>query len=124
MIPPRPLAPPEQLSLFGRTGHGHAHSGAQGGCRASKLERISWARLIKRTMGHNVDTCPDCGATMKIEGFVFAPDEIAAVLDGRGDPAADFSRSANPARAPPLQLSLDFASASGAHAPRRQARSS
>ncbi len=45
---------------------------------------------------------------MKIEGFVFDPDEITAVLDGRVDPAADFSRSANPARAPPLQLSLDF----------------
>jgi hypothetical protein len=108
VIPPRPPAVPEQLALpFGGKDQEPPHEGASG---LSKLQRISWAHLLKRTMDFDMETCPECGAVMKVEGFVLDPDEIALALDGHPG-QAEAARTEHPPRGPPVpsQLWFDFA---------------
>jgi hypothetical protein len=100
---------PDQLELpFG--GEVQAKATSPGASGLSALQRISWARLLKRAMGYDVETCPRCGAVMRVEGMVTDPDEIALALDEYNDTEDDAARTAHTPRGPPapLQLSFDF----------------
>jgi hypothetical protein len=110
VIPPRPQPLPEQLTLpfdAEEKPASHRHERASG---LSKLQRISWAQLLERTMDFDMETCPECGATMKVVGFVLDPDEIALALDGHPG-QAEAARTEHPPRGPPTpsQLWFDFA---------------
>jgi hypothetical protein len=61
-------------------------------------------------MDFDMETCPECGAVMKVEGFVLDPDEIALALDGHPG-QAEAARTEHPPRGPPApsQLWFDFA---------------
>lgn len=72
-----------------------------------KLQRMTWARLLKRMGGWDMDACPDCGAQLVIVGVILDPNEVTLVLSMRGllsVPQLDLS----PARGPPLRGQLSF----------------
>jgi hypothetical protein len=109
---------PEQLTLpFGDKADAEPRGG---GTRLSKVQRISWARLLERTMDFDMETCPDCGAVMKIEGFVLDPEEIALALDDHPEAEDDAARTSHPPRGPPLPSQLWFDFAVPKRAPRRE----
>ncbi len=76
--------------------------------RTPTLQRIAWARLLKR-IGYDMDSCPKCGAAMRVVSCVFAAEAIRKVLEARGEQSSPRTRP--PARAPP-QLSFGFATGS------------
>ncbi len=76
--------------------------------RIPKLQRIAWARLLKRVADYDMKTCPQCGGVMRVVQCVLAAEAIRAVLEARGDHSSPRSRPL--ARAPP-QLTFGFASA-------------
>ncbi len=76
--------------------------------RTPKLQRITWARLLKR-IGYEMETCPECGAVMRVVQCVLATEAIRTILEARGLRTSRWSLP--PARAPP-QMSFGFATAS------------
>jgi hypothetical protein len=85
--------------------------------RTPKLQRIGWARLLKR-IGYDMGVCPECGAAMRVVQCVLAAETIRAVLEARG--LQTRRRSRPPARAPP-QLSFGFATGFETSAPAKTA---
>ncbi len=75
--------------------------------RTPKLQRITWARLLKR-IGYEMETCPECGAVMRVVQCVLAAEAICKILAARGERNQNSQRTRPPARAPP-QLSFGFA---------------
>ncbi len=47
-------------------------------------KRMSWARLLARIFKVDVQACPECGDRMRMLGAVTLPEEIEAILQGRG----------------------------------------
>ncbi len=80
--------------------------------RTPKLQRIASARLLKR-IGYEMETCPRCGAVMRVVECVLAAEAIGTILAARGGHSHSSSRTGPPARAPP-QLSFGFASSAPA----------
>jgi hypothetical protein len=136
----RPLVVPQpesdtraqQLPLFGhrceqpaREADANALEPYAATATVTKPERIRWARLMRKTLDLDVETCPRCRATMKIVDVVLQPEVIRAILVARGE--LDDIVRAHPPRGRsyllPLQLSFGFASAS-ASATRARARAS
>jgi hypothetical protein len=61
--------------------------------------RISWARLLKRVFGLDVETCPACGDKMKIIASIEDPPVIRKILEHLGLPSKP--PMPWPARGPP-----------------------
>ena len=109
-----PSRPPDrsQLLLFNRSGEPtrSARCDADRSTSSStpKLQRIEWARLLKRMAGYDMETCPECGSQLQIVSAVFEPRAVQRALARRGalDPIPELSRS--PSRGPPAQLALDL----------------
>jgi len=78
--------------------------------RLPKLQRMNWARLLKRMADYDMDTCPECGAQLRMLSAVLDPAKVHRDLAGRGllDPIPELARS--PSRGPPTQLVLDLES--------------
>ena len=76
--------------------------------RTPKLQRISWARLLKRAGDYDMETCPDCGGVMRVVQCVFAAEPIRAILEARAEQGSPRTRPR--ARAPP-QLVFGFVGA-------------
>ena len=76
--------------------------------RIPKLQRIAWARLLKR-VGYDMETCPKCGAVMRVVQCVLATEAIRTILEARGEHSQSSPRTRPPARAPP-QMFFGFAS--------------
>ena len=64
----------------------------------SPKNRISWARLLKRVFGIDVETCSACGAKTKIIAAIEEPKVIKKILSHMGLPTAP---PIHPARGPP-----------------------
>ena len=98
--------------MFNRGG---AATTAARGCAQSataKLQRISWAKLLHRMGGWEMETCPRCGAGMATLRLVTNPDEVRRTLDAWSDSHQAEPRRQPKARAPPGvtgQLALAFA---------------
>jgi len=58
-----------------------------------------WAELLRRTFGIDIDTCPRCGARMRLIALITEPPEVARFLRHLGEPTEPPSRA--PARDPP-----------------------
>ena len=80
--------------------------------RTPKLQRIAWARLLKR-IGYEMERCPRCGAVMRVVQCVLAAEAIRTILAARGGHSHGSPRTGPPARAPP-QRSFGFASSTPA----------
>jgi hypothetical protein len=114
-----PSRPPDrsQLHLFKRSGEptrsARCDTDRSSSSSTPKLQRIEWARLLKRMAGYDMETCPDCGAQLQIVSAVFEPHEIQRALASRGllDPIPELSQS--PSRGPPAQLALDLETPDG-----------
>ncbi len=65
-----------------------------------KKTRISWARLLKRIFGVDVETCNLCGGKVKIISAIEDPKVIKKILDHIGLPS--MAPAPKPARGPPL----------------------
>lgn len=78
--------------------------------RLPKLQRMNWARLLKRMADYDMDTCPECGAQLRMLSAVLDPAKVHRDLAARGllDPIPELARS--PSRGPPTQLVLDLES--------------
>ena len=61
--------------------------------------RVSWARLLKRVFGLDVETCPACGDKMKIIAAIEDPPVIRKILEHLGLPSKP--PMPWPARGPP-----------------------
>jgi hypothetical protein len=46
--------------------------------------RISWARLLKRVFGIDIERCPHCGGTLKIIAAILESGAITKILDHLG----------------------------------------
>jgi len=64
-----------------------------------KKSRISWARLLKRIFGIDVETCNLCGGKVKIISAIEDPKVIKKILDHVGIPSV--APAPKPARGPP-----------------------
>jgi hypothetical protein len=64
-----------------------------------KKTRISWARLLKRIFGIDVETCNLCGGKVKIISAIEDPKVIKKILDHVGIPSV--APAPKPARGPP-----------------------
>jgi hypothetical protein len=64
-----------------------------------KARRISWARLLKRVFGIDVETCPKCKARVKIISAIEDPKVIKQILNHLG--LSSTPPVWTPARAPP-----------------------
>ncbi len=109
-----PARPPDgaQLPLFGRNGKpaGRACC-ASSPAKAStpKPPRIPWAKLLQRMAGYEMETCPHCGAQLRMVAITIDPAKVRSALATRGllDPIPPLTHS--PARGPPSrQLELNF----------------
>ncbi len=102
----------EQLALFKRAGQpgrfARCNSSASTSPPTPKLQRMSWARLLKRMGSWEMETCPDCGKPLRIVATLTDPHEIHRELATRGllVPMPELTRS--PSRGPPGQLELDL----------------
>lgn len=108
VVPPR--VRPRQLVMFDRKG---TPTPAARGCAQSaipKLQRMSWARLLHRMGGWEMEDCPRCGSAMATVRLVTAPDEVRRTLETWGGVTVlPPPRPQAPPRGPPGQLSLAFA---------------
>ena len=68
--------------------------------------RISWARLLKRVFGIDVETCHLCGGKMKIIAAIEDPPVIKKILEHLGLPTKP--PMPWPARGPPQRADDDF----------------
>ncbi len=73
--------------------------------RRGRRERTPWAKLLKRSFGFDVLSCPKCGGRMKVIATIDEPEVIRKILRAMGLPAE--APRAEPARPPP-QLEFDF----------------
>ncbi len=73
-------------------------SGGASTHRTPKLQRIAWARLLKR-IGYEMEMCPECGAVMKVVQCVLAAEAIRKILAARGEHSQDSPGTRPPARA-------------------------
>mgnify|MGYP001145734370 CR=1 FL=1 len=89
VVPPAPPADPTSAETAPRTKRPPTH---RSGYRP-------WAELMKRTFAIDVETCPKCGARMKLRALITKPDSIERFLHYLGEPTAAPPRSA--ARDPP-----------------------
>ena len=64
-----------------------------------KKTRISWARLLKRIFGIDVEKCNLCGGRVKIISAIEDPKVIKKILDHVGMPSV--APAPKPARGPP-----------------------
>ncbi len=64
-----------------------------------KKTRISWARLLKRIFGIDIETCNLCGGKVKIISAIEDPKVIKKILDHVGMPSV--APAPKPARGPP-----------------------
>ena len=72
-----------------------------------KLQRICWARLLRRVGGYDMETCPECGGVMRVTKCVLAAEPIRSILEARGGEREQCARPK--ARAPPEpQMMLPF----------------
>ena len=62
--------------------------------------RISWARLLKRVFGIDVETCTECQGKMKIVAAIEDPRVIKKILDHLGLPTR--APTPWPSRGPPV----------------------
>ncbi len=97
VVPARPQ-PPTQLRLFPTTSSTTATTKTTAPSPTPPLPRISWARLLKRMAGFDMETCPECGAALRIVGLVLEPHQIQRELEARGT-TPPITRS--PSRRPP-----------------------
>ena len=67
---------------------------------------MSWARLLKRVFGIDVETCGVCGGKMRIIAAVEDPQIIKKILDHLGIPSTP--PLAKLARGPPLAEWEDY----------------
>ncbi len=104
VVPERPQ-PPAQLLLFPTTTSTTETTGTTTATPPTpRLPRICWSRLLKRMAGFDMETCPDCGAALRITGLVLEPHQIQRELEAR-DLVPPLTRS--PSRGPPSpQLAL------------------
>ncbi len=113
IIPPRP-ADGAQLPLFERGGKATklAQCDSHAAPPAAKIQRVTWARLLKRMAGYEMEVCPECGAALAIVEVVLVAHEVQRKLEARGllDPIPPLGQS--PSRGPPPpQLAFDFSTA-------------
>jgi hypothetical protein len=59
----------------------------------------AWAELLRRTFGLDVETCPRCGARMRLLALVTEPKNVERFLSHLGEPTEPPPRA--PARDPP-----------------------
>jgi hypothetical protein len=109
VVPPR--ARTRQLVMFDRKG---TPTPAARGCArerpTAKLQRMSWAKLLRRMGGWEMEACPRCGAAMATLRLVTDPDEVRRTLETWGQAAVPTPpRPQAPSRGPPAQLGLAFA---------------
>ena len=107
LVPGKQPESGEQLCLFDSQGHAKPHPGSS----PTPLGRVAWAKLLRRTMGYDLETFPACQGPMKVTRFAFAQSEIMEAVRryGTEDDLAAMFRDVHPARAPPSpQLSLPF----------------
>ena len=110
VVPPR--ARPRQLVMFNRAG---APTTAARGCArerpTAKLHRMSWAKLLRRMGGWEMEACPQCGAAMATLRLVTDPDQVRRTLETWGQDAVPTPpRPQAPPRGPPAsQLVLALA---------------
>ena len=74
-----------------------------------KLQRMNWARLLKRMGGWEMEVCPDCGAQLVVVGITLEAEAVMRALSVR-DLGPQSQIDLSPARGPPLhgQLVLGF----------------
>ena len=102
VVPQHQEEPGEQLVLpLDKKPRPADSSSTPDGFRPGKRARMSWAKLLNRTMDFDMETCPECGAQMKIFGFVLERSEIDKLLDGSGESERDRDRTAHLPRGPP-----------------------
>ena len=56
------------------------------------LARMSWARLLKRVFGTDLEHCPQCGGELKIIAAIEEPAVIVRILTHLGLPARSPAR--------------------------------
>ena len=71
---------------------------------------MSWAKLLRRMGGWEMEACPRCGAAMATLRLVTDPDEVRRTLETWGQAAVpNPPRPQAPPRGPPAQLVLGLA---------------
>jgi hypothetical protein len=86
--------------------------------RLPKLQRMTWARLLKRMAGFDMETCPRCDRPLRLLEIVLEPDAIAATLTASQRGYRRVGLTSISARGPPEgQLALPFGRAASSDEP-------
>ncbi len=91
---------PQQLRLFGADGRPARRR--DGKPRAEPRPRMPWAQLLKRTFGHDVLVCENCGhSPLKLVAMATQPEAAHALLRSMGSPSDEVPPTRLPRGPPP-----------------------